>query len=545
MFKILRSTVIAKPLTWIIIVSFMVMTNNCSYFKVTKSSGPPASVVGNMQNQTKYFILHDGDKAWHITDLSISDESIKGIITPLVGHQKYLTTKPTWANRYKESSEGSEILNEVHIYVSKYSSADDSIINIPVNAVEKIEVYERDDDNSVGRRLLVLVGVGVAVVGIIYLVILSTKSSCPFVYTFDGSDFHFTSDIFSGAVQPGLERDDYLPLKKIATSEGVYKLKLTNEVHEIQSVNFAKLIIVDHPESISVLYDKNGMLHSFKEPIPPVSAKNNSGLDILPLITDKDTLSYSFNSGNKTANGVEEIILKFTKPYSGNSAKFIIRAKTSFWLDMLFAKFNMLFGEKYNAFAKKQESQPGKKLNRFLLDQKIPLLVYIEKGSQWQLVDYFNVAGPMTLRENILPLDLSGVKSDTIKIKLETGYLFWDLDYTALDFSKNESLAPIEISVKSGVDKNSEDTRIRLLAKDNDYLVLKEPGDESLLFFDSPVQTDKVRSVFLHTRGYYKILRDQSGPMDKRTLRTFKKPGRFPQFSNEMYDLMQDKKHVQ
>ena len=42
--------------------------------------------------------------------------------------------------------------------------------------------------------------------------------------------------------------------------------------------------------------------------------------------------------------------LKFKKPENSESAKLILRAKNSFWFDVLFTRFHKLFGEKYNSF---------------------------------------------------------------------------------------------------------------------------------------------------------------------------------------------------
>jgi hypothetical protein len=56
-------------------------------------------------------------------------------------------------------------------------------------------------------------------------------------------------------------------------------------------------------------------------------------------------------------------------------------------------RFHKLFGEKYNTFAASQESASGEELNKFLLEQNIPLSVYLERDGKWQFTDNFNIAG--------------------------------------------------------------------------------------------------------------------------------------------------------
>jgi len=538
MFKILRTQAISRPIAWIMICSLMIMTSGCYYFKVVRSAGQPTDVISSMQDEQKFTILHLGDKAWQLSDIIVSEVSFTGSITALVGHDKYKTVKPDASNRYLKSKSYNEsyLLNEVHIFINEFSESGKGRISVPVKAVEKIEIYDKDKGATAASWIFSSLGVAVGAIGVLAVIVALTKSSCPFVYAYDGNGFLFSGEIFSGATQPGLERDDYMLLPGVSSSGGSYSIRLTNEVHEIQSVNLASLLVVDHPADLSVLIDKNGKVQTFRKPSVPLSAKNSSGEDLLAIIGKKDSLNYSGNVQGK--DGMEEIVMKFLKPRNSDSGRLLIRAKNSFWLDVLFTKFHMLFGEKYNTFAARQESAPAGKLNKFLLDQNIPLSAYIEKNGKWESAGYFNIAGPMAMRDDILPLNLEGINSDTVKIKLVTGFLFWEVDYAGMDFSKIQNVKVSELPVRIALDKDSVDVRNLLQIKDNNYMVLKEVGDEVMLDFDGPSQQNTGRSIFLHTSGYYKILRDQTGPADKQALKTFRKPNRFPEFSKETYNLL-------
>ena len=538
MFKILRTQAISRPIAWIMICSLMIMTSGCYYFKVVRSAGQPTDVISSMQDEQKFTILHLGDKAWQLSDIIVNEESFTGSVTALVGHDKYKTVKPDASNRYLKSKSYNEsyLLNEVHIFINEFSESGKGRISVPVKAVEKIEIYDKDKGATAASWIFSSLGVAVGAIGVLAVIVALTKSSCPFVYAYDGNGFLFSGEIFSGATQPGLERDDYMLLPGVSSSGGSYSIRLTNEVHEIQSVNLASLLVVDHPADLSVLIDKNGKVQTFRKPSVPLSAKNSSGEDLLAIIGKKDSLNYSGNVQGK--DGMEEIVMKFLKPRNSDSGKLLIRAKNSFWLDVLFTKFHMLFGEKYNTFAARQESASAGKLNKFLLDQNIPLSAYIEKNGKWESAGYFNIAGPMAMRDDILPLNLEGINSDTVKIKLVTGFLFWEVDYAGMDFSKIQNVKVSELPVRIALDKDSVDVRNLLQIKDNNYMVLKEVGDEVMLDFDGPSQQNTGRSIFLHTSGYYKILRDQTGPADKQALKTFRKPNRFPEFSKETYNLL-------
>ena len=71
---------------------------------------------------------------------------------------------------------------------------------------------------------------------------------------------------------------------------------------------------------------------------------------------------------------------------------------------------------------------------------------------------------------------------------------------------------------------------------DNQYYVQPEIGDEATLTFDVPPLPQNLRrSVFLHSKGYYEILRNPEGTPDMTLLNSFRKPGRFIEFSKEEF----------
>jgi hypothetical protein len=548
MLKIIRYPGISKPLTWIILFSFLIAMNGCYYFKVIRSSEPPTTAINAFQEEHKSIYIHLEDQLWHFSDIKINDENISGTITNLSPDETVWKVKPEGANRYRKNGKinESEVLNEVHIFVREIIKNDNLHITFPLTAVDRIEVYDKATGATVASWTFSVIGISAAAAaitaGIIIIIALLTKQSCPFIYAYNGNDFIFTGEIFSGATQPGLERDDYLLLPDIVSDKGNYKIKISNEVKEIQSINLAELIVIDHPADQSVLIDKYGTVHSFDYLVSPVEALDNiNKTDILPLIREKDSISWSSNLKQPDKSSSEEIVLKFVKPADATTSKLIIRAKNSFWLDGLVGKIQKYFGDRYDNYMKKQEKVSPKKLQKWQLDQKMPLSVYVEENKRWKFVDYFNLAGPMALKDDILELNLNGIKSDTIKIKLETGFLFWEIDYAAMDFNKIKSPEFLTIQAKTALDNNNTDVKNLLSKSDNEYYVQSNVGNEAELTYNVPTQKEPVRSVFLHSRGHYRIIREQSGKPDIKALKTFRKAGRVPEFSKETFDKLKEK----
>lgn len=538
MFKLLRRPSIFKLITWSMLGPFLILTGGCNYFRVHTSGKPYPAVIQQMQVEQKFIILHLEDNVWRLLDIKTDEKNVTGTLSFLIGHEMYKTANPDKANRYKKVNrlDQSDLLDEVHIYVSELAITDQVKVSVPTDAILRVEVYSKARGATAFSYLSLPLGILAGAYVVTGIIVALT--SCPFVYVFDGADYVFTGEMFSGAIQPGLERDDYLPLPGISPADGTYRMKVTNELKERQYVNMAELMLVDHGKDVLVLTDKNGSPFTVLSPQAPVSAVTGKNTDVLQLVSERDTRTYTGIEGIADEKSINNIVLKFVKPAEASAGRLLIRAKNTMWMEAVSSGIHELFGERYNAFSAKREEVPGNKLQKWQLDQQLPLSVYIEKNNRWEFFDYFNIAGPAAMREDILQLNLEGITSDTVKIKLETGFRFWEVDYTAMDFSTQNEFAVSMVPLTTATASSDLEVKQTLAATDNTYYVLDEQGDEAILVFDCPDLKNDCRSVFLHSRGYYKVLRDQTGPPDKKTLRSFRKPGRIPLFSREMYDSM-------
>jgi len=538
MFNLLRRPFVFKLITWSMLGPFLTITGGCNYFRVHSSAKPYPAVINQMQDEQKFFILHLEDEAWHLIDIRTDENHITGTLSFLSGHDMYKTATPDRANRYSKSKTSGQagVLDEVHIYASELEITDRVNVSIPADAITKVEVYSKARGATAFSYLSVPLGILAG--AFVVTVIIVALTSCPFVYVFDGAEYLFTGEIFSGAIQPGLERDDYLLLPFIRPADGIYRIKVTNELNERQYIDMAELIVIDHVKDVSVIIDKNGSPYTISNPVSPVSAVSGKTTNVIELVREKDTRSYTGLEGISDESSINRVILKFVKPAAASEGRLLIRAKNTLWLEAVSLKMHELFGERYDTFSAKRDAVPGHKLQKWQLEQQLPLSVYIEKNGKWEFLDYFNIAGPAAMRDDILQLNLEDIVSDTVQIKLETGFRFWELDYTAMDFSNREEVSVVRMPLTSATANDDLELKEALTASDDVYYVLDEKGDEAILLFDSPEMKNNCRSVFLRTRGYYKVLRDQTGPPDKKTLRTFRKPGRIPLFSRELYDGM-------
>lgn len=526
----------------IVLLAFLNLTVGCNYYMVRthkRESGQMAQRTEQLREQRKVFIVHFGDDAWWLKNIMVSEDQTElyGTIDRLPSNRyTYLQTDPNRVQRYKSGN--NVMLQEVHIYATEYAEAEGSGIIIPFSAFEKIEVYDQAQGATVASWVFGTIGVALGAFVVIMIIFLLTKSSCPFIYTFNGEHFVFTGEIFSGAIQPGLERNDYLRLPDIQPKDGEYLIKVANEIREIQHINLMELKVIDHPADTEVLFDKYGQVQTIAEAQPPITAETFSGVNITSLVSAKDSYSYYFDDAAQTDSSLDGIILTFEKPAEATEAKLIVRAKNSFWLENVINNFHEMFGRRYDAFSKKEEKKKPAEMRELMQSQSLPLSVYIEKDGEWEFQDFYEIAGPMAMKDDVLTINLEDFDSETINIRLESGFLFWELDYVAMDFTGNIPFELTTLSVSEAIDENGADVSDAIRYDDQVYYVQPEIGNEAILSFEVPEFTDESRTVILHSKGYYKILRDLEGRADWKNLRTFRQPGRMPQFSKELYEEM-------
>lgn len=524
-----------------------------SYYKVTQVKSI-ASIESQIEQNSRYFILHHGEKVWHMTNIVLDGdrEELSGNLEQLPEyHKSYLTTDTSKTNRIRSGGNrlgqtAEETYHqqkfhsptyEVHFYISQYMERQDGGIMIPLEAISSIEMYDSDTEQNAVANFGTAVGAVAAVVVIILVVAALTKSSCPFVYVHDGITRHFVGEMFGGAIYPSLERDDYMPLPGFAPVEGEFRVEIANELLERQYTNLAELMVVEHPDSVRVLFDKNGKLQTLSDPKTPALVMAENGVEYTALVCSKDSSAYLFNDDNLSGKEVNSLTMTFEKPLLSTEAKLVINAKNSYWLDYIYGKFNEKFGTWYNTFSENQKSVPSDRIYQWMLDQGIPLSIYIETSEGWEFVDYFQVVGPLASREMVMPLDLSDVSGDKVRVKLECGFMFWEIDYAAIDFSSNIPLSISHVAASSAIDENGQEVSSSLLAVDTNYLVQPDAGNHVNIIYpyQKPVG-EQIQSVFLHSRGYYEYIRYYKNIPDYLTLMSFKQAGAFPKFSKREYN---------
>jgi hypothetical protein len=130
-------------------------------------------------------------------------------------------------------------------------------------------------------------------------------SSCPFLYVWNGERYVFLTDILGGAPLGELLPDgsrlkpnpeEFVRLSAdLVSHDGTYTFQITDELREADYVDQARLIAVDHPATEEIyaneIYSSSPgppALYAVREKRLPVSAVDDHGADVLPLIRHVD-----------------------------------------------------------------------------------------------------------------------------------------------------------------------------------------------------------------------------------------------------------------
>ncbi len=502
----------------------------------------------------KYFILHDlsHDRQYALNNIKISDETLTAKPGPLdANHNLHEHPSTTGANPFPVKDKDF-VLYEVHLY-SQNPIADTALVHIPLKDFTRIDVYQLDKARTTRATILSVVGVTLTtavVVGIIAVgseggpkttyTTANTAHCSPQVYLTDQNQFESQGTLYSGAIAASLERTDYMPLSLEQLSADKIRLTIKGKDEEDILVNKVQLMQVSHKETDHVLIDRNGKILVFGEPVQPVHAMAGNDQDIRSTITTRDGLYYSFTNQTGERNS-SDITLSFRKPHNATSGKLIVNARNSAWSYYLFNQFKSLYGDYYPSLIVKKDHADPAQVMRCELDQYLPLLVSVKYKDDWKYVDYFPTAGVSSGRDLIMNLDLGEFKdSSDIQVRLQTTYMFWDLDYAAMDFSVNKAYQDELIAA----------SRISLVNPDNVSVPVDKKSDHTGIYVKGPQRLDleftvhsspangMSHSYFLVGNGYYHDNSRYEGKANFEELSRFSGKGAFDKYSREKFETL-------
>ena len=414
---------------------------------------------------------------------------------------------------------------------------------IPMADVQRLWV-DRKGISTV-RTVGLVAGVIVGTAVVIGAVVAATKQSCPFVYSWDGSKYVFDAEPYGGAITHGLEKDDYSELGQLRAENGIYKLRVTNEVDETQMTNMTELWVVDHPSGTRVVPDIQGKLHTVSAAYAPITARDASGKDLLPWLRTTDRLIWEPSSVPDQNGSLQgEITMTFPKAEGASQVKLIANAATGLWGSYMIKKMVELRGREVTSWYKTINESQAARDSLFaweVREQLYALKIYVEEPTGWKVRGILPGTGPFISKDRIVPLDLSHVVGNQVRIRIQPPAGFWALNSFAMDYSKDAPVSVQTIAPSTAQEPGGKDVLPELASVDDRYLEMPNIGDTADVTFRAPAaQPGSERAVFLHSRGFYKLHISQAGDPDTKTLEAIENtPGAAARFAAARFSQWQ------
>ena len=471
--------------------------------------------------------------------------SVMGVykfVNPELAERNY--TYAPKMNRYTRNKNGSidgpgGLVYEIRIQANEVifdgGTASEGVrVKIPIENIYQLDLLEHKE--AVGILYKVLGGV--AATGAAVMTWLICCLSCPFIYIQDGDVERFMGEFFSGAVTENMARHDFLPLPGFEPVDGVYELRIANEMEERQYTDLAVLEAVEHPADMEVLMTPEGMPILFAAPQLPAEAVTDQGTNCEAVMVARDGIAYDFTDECAEKENFSSLSLAFDKPAGVDQAHVILHVKNTMWSMMMYESFMSMFGSRYDDYVEHQRDRSAEQKTQWLKDQGQMLEVQLRRAGQWETVHWVNLPGPFSFRSEVVPLDVSNTDEGPVELRLVAGYHFWELDYAAIDYTEQPGMVKTPLALLSAEDELGQDVASHLLEVDGDYLERLFIGADATLKFQAlpAPESGNVHSVFMHAYGYYEPIRAYAGIPNMTELKKFKEPGHFARFSKEQFN---------
>jgi hypothetical protein len=537
-----------KPATWLTLFAFFVFSCSCAIRTKQKLSpgdayGEQVKILGLMRTSGEYFEFPEKQPGRIEGDRVVGRIIGQGETTiPLVQVEKISKTNDGQIIEIETTDGktyvGGRIIREDKDQLVIHPALMD--FSIPLKDIEFVWVKKIDP----GLTFLATIGgIGLTLAAIVVIIVL-TKESCPFIYSFNGERYIFDAEPFGGAICEGLKRTEWCALEEIKEIDGRYHILITNEVDETQYTDELKLVVVDHAPGIQVVSDALGTMHSVSDPLPPRRAVDSKGRDLLPVVGTNDWKFWLNRTTEMSQDMVgpakEELTFEFPKPEGARTARLIFNGCTTLWGSQMIKKLLELYGNSVQEWYHDVNGRGPSLMKTMLMDireELYQLHIRVETPDGWTSKGLIQGGGPLISENRLYSFDISDVPGDALRIKLTPASTYWMINSLAVDYSEDQTLIVNEVAPLEARDELGRDVRDLLLVEDGRYLVMPRTGDRTeVSFLSPPRQEGSRRSIFVKAGGYYDIhLEAKAAPQTELIQKIFAEPGFITRYAIKEY----------
>ncbi|PYP75943.1 MAG: hypothetical protein DMD35_20040 [Gemmatimonadetes bacterium] len=259
--------------------------------------------------------------------------------------------------------------------------------------------------------------------------------------------------------------------------------------------------------------------------MPPASARDQDGRDLVPWLRAVDRLIWEPTPPTDTAGPVrQEIVLTFPKPRGATRAKLVARAGTGLWGSHMIREMLAMRGSAVQDWYAAIDSsrQAHDSLVAWNVREELYVLkLDVAEAGGWRTRGLLPGGGPFITESRVVPLDVSGSVGDSLRVRIRPPSGFWALNSFTVSYDDAErpiavdTIAPLAARTHDGRDVLPD-----LAAADGRYYAMPTTTDRATVSFRAPPpRVGTQRTVFLHSRGYYRLHLDERGAPDVAALK--------------------------
>lgn len=334
--------------------------------------------------------------------------------------------------------------------------------------------------------------------------------SCPTIYVPSDNEYILEAELFSKCISRHLEDNDLDMIKYDIPSDGIIKLKITNEALETHYINKFNLIAVKHSSDSKVFQTIDDSITVIKELIPANDATSSSGKNIAEILKSDDEIYFRSEEGkilelrDKPVKDFIEITSD-VKP-GKDKVKMLIKYRNTLLTTTLL--YDVVIGSQgINAldWTKKMNNDYTYAMQfKAVYDLFSGISIQCYENNHWIETGKFQDAGPINWKYSVAEIPVS----DDGKIQVRLNFVpdNFMIDYIAFDTTESEnnfSIEKLNPFLITDYNKQIRNEISDFISSDDNHYLITNPGDSYLLTYKIQKPSKEKVSLFIESKGYY------------------------------------------
>ena len=386
---------------------------------------------------------------------------------------------------------------------------------VPLDSVAAATYYP-DIDPSPGRQVAggMLALFGTAATSVAIYCAACPKccfGSCPTVYTLDGANYTFETELFSYSVSRLMQEEDLDVLAGRPDDQGSYVVRVTNEAMETHCIDRFSLLEVRHPPGTRILPTPTGSLIAVSDVVPPDRATNRIGVDLLPLLSRQDRQSYRSGVGMQDRRAGEIpadwIDLTLAAPRGDTKAALVLLFRNTLLSTVLFYDV-VLASQGIEAVSwteRLNTDLPYGRAFSSLYRALSGIHVEMEAEGEWKEIALIRDPGPIGWKE--VAVEIPSREGTEIRLRLRffpDNFMIdragFDLSLAGTDGISLAPVAPVRVVDNEGVSRPEIPA---LLQSEDERFLVTNPGESYRFFYQIPPSPGHETTLAIASAGYY------------------------------------------